>query len=167
MPWFDPESGGVGAAVLVLLQDPSRVAAHGSRLISRHNNDPTAGNTHRVFTGAGLLTSMTVHWNVVPWWVADPDIPAEQRLSLAGAARRARPHLHSLLDLLAALQVVVLLGREAQRAWDASGTSLPGVPVVRAPHPSPLAFNAIDKGTGRVNRELLREAVDRAGAAVL
>src|SRR3978361_634002 len=47
VPWFDPARGGMASRVLVLLQDPSSVAAYGSRLISRHNNDQTAHNTHR------------------------------------------------------------------------------------------------------------------------
>ena len=75
VPSFDPESGGTGAPVLVLLQDPSEVAAHGSRLISRHNNDLTAFHLHRAATDVGLPYAATVHWNVVPWWVADPAIP--------------------------------------------------------------------------------------------
>src|SRR5660397_155293 len=37
VPHFDPRSGGKNARVLVLLQDPSRVAQHGSRFISRDN----------------------------------------------------------------------------------------------------------------------------------
>ena len=66
VPFVDPESGGARAPVLVLLQDPSEVAAHGSRLISRHNNDMTAGTTHRLCTDVGLPSTATLLWNVVP-----------------------------------------------------------------------------------------------------
>jgi hypothetical protein len=102
VPWFDPASGGVRSRVLLLLQDPSSVAAYGSRFISRHNNDQTAHNTHRTATDVGLVYEHSVNWNVVPWWVGDPDIPEAEREGLAGAARRARPHLRVLLEMLPA-----------------------------------------------------------------
>lgn len=166
VPCFDPESGGVRAPVLVLLQDPSRVAAHGSRLISRHNNDRTAGTTHRICTDVGLPYASTLLWNVVPWWVGDPAVPAGQRLGLAAAARRARPHLHTLLDLLPGVRVVVLLGRHAQRAWDAAGPAVRGREVLRGPHPSPQAVILTDRATGRRNADVLREVLADAAARV-
>ena len=166
VPLVDPESGGVGAPVLVLLQDPSEVAAHGSRLISRHNNDSTAGTTHRICTDVGLPYATTLLWNVVPWWVADPAIPAGERLGLAAAVRRARPHLHTLLDLLPEVRVVVLLGRHAQRAWDAAGPGGRGREVLRAPHPSPQAVNLTDAATGRRNGDVLRDVLAEAAARV-
>ena len=162
VPLVDPESGGVGAPVLVLLQDPSEVAAHGSRLISRHNNDSTAGTTHRICTDVGLPYATTLLWNVVPWWVADPAIPAGQRPGLAAAARRARPHLCTLLGLMPEVRVVVLLGRHAQRAWDAAGLAARGREVLRGPHPSPQAVDLTDRATGRRNEVLLREGLAEA-----
>ena len=164
VPSFDPESGGVRAPVLVLLQDPSEVAAHGSRLISRHNNDMTAGNTHRISADVGLPYAATLLWNVVPWWVADPAIPADERLGLAGTARRARPHLRTLLDLLPEARSVVLLGRHAQRAWDAAGLHARSREVLRGPHPSPQAVNLADRATGRRNGDVLRDVLAEAAA---
>ncbi|WP_158550770.1 uracil-DNA glycosylase family protein [Geodermatophilus sp. TF02-6] len=159
VPWFDPAGGGAAAPVLLLLQDPSRTAAHGSRLVSRHNNDVTAHHLHRHCTDAGLDVRATVVWNVVPWWVADPAVPAAERVGLVAAARRARPHLHRLLDLLPAARVVVLLGRHAQRGWDDAGIDAGGRAVLRAPHPSPNAYINTDRATGRPNRELLAETL--------
>lgn len=166
VPGFDPASGGVNARVLVLLQDPSRVAAYGSRLISRHNNDPTANNTHCTATAAGLPYDLTVHWNVVPWWVQDPDLPAAEQEGLGAAARRARPHLRDLLGMLGHLEVVVLLGKQAQVAWAASGIDVPDRQVLRAPHPSPLAFNMVDRTSGVRNAALLATAFGEAAARV-
>ncbi|SDO47600.1 uracil-DNA glycosylase [Geodermatophilus sp. DSM 45219] len=166
VPFLDPESGGAAARVLVLLQDPSEVAAHGSRLISRHNNDMTAANTHRISTEVGLPHATTVHWNVVPWWVADPAIPAGERLGLSAAARRARPHLGTLLGLLPDVRVVVLLGRLAQQAWDASGLRPGSREVLRAPHPSPQAIHQTDPATGRRNGDVLRDVLAEAAAQV-
>ncbi len=166
VPGFDPESGGAQARVLVLLQDPSRVAAHGSRLISRHNNDPTARNTFLASAAAGLAHRDAVHWNVVPWWVQDPGKP---RRSLGAEARRAQPYLREVVALLPHLDAVVLLGRHAAVAWDRSGLAPRDVGVeperlVRAPHPSPQAWNNVDRTTGRPHRELLVGAL-RAVAA--
>lgn len=163
---FDPASGGADARVLILLQDPSRVAAYGSRLISRHNNDRTASNTHCTSNAARLSYDLAVHWNVVPWWVQDPDLPAADRESLGAAARRARPHLRDLLGMLTRLEVVVLLGKEAQRAWAASGIGFPEERVLCAPHPSPLAYHQVDKRTGLPNAVLLKQALEQAAARV-
>ncbi|WNV74082.1 uracil-DNA glycosylase [Geodermatophilus sp. DSM 44513] len=166
VPSFDPASGGVHAPVLLLLQDPSAVAAHGSGLVSRHTNDMTAGLLHRLCTEVGLPSAATVLWNVVPWWVADPAIPAGERLGLTAAARRARPHLHTLLGLLPDARVVVLLGRLAQRAWDAGGPPPGSREVLRAPHPSPQAAHLTDRATGRRNADLLRDVLAEAAARV-
>lgn len=166
VPFVDPGSGGARAPVLLLLQDPSEVAAHGSRLISRHNNDMTAGTTHRLCTDVGLPYAATLLWNVVPWWVADPAVPAGERLGLAAAARRARPHLRALLDLLPEARVVVLLGRHAQRAWDAASLDARGRDVLRGPHPSPQSVNLTDRATGRRNGDVLRDVLAEAAARV-
>ena len=148
VPLFDPESGGRNVQVLLLLQDPSRIAAHGSRFISRHNNDWTAGNTFTACVEAGLDYKDVVHWNVIPWWAQDPvknPSPAKRR-SFADESRRAAPYLAQTLDLLPKLKSVVLVGLQAQLAWDrathASGGGLGrDLKQYRCPHTSPLAWN--------------------------
>lgn len=67
VPYFDPRAATQGADVLVLLQDPSGEAQHGSGFISRDNNDPTAHNTTLAAEAGGLPYSRSLHWNVVPW----------------------------------------------------------------------------------------------------
>lgn len=94
IPWFDPESAGVAARALLLLQDPSAVAA-GNRFISPHNCDDTARNTMDVCAAAGLGYELRCHWNVFPWWVntdgADrtrtPDVVGRSRPFGAAASR--------------------------------------------------------------------------------
>lgn len=162
VPAFDPASGGVHARLLLLLQDPSRRAAEGSRIISQHNNDPTARNLLVACEQAGLAYERTVLWNVVPWWVADP---AAGRRTIPGEARRARPYVHELVGLLPCLETVVLLGRHAATAWDAAGLppqDVDRVRILRAPHPSPQAWNNRDARTGRPHRDLVVEALARA-----
>lgn len=167
VPLFDPDSGGRNAEVLVLLHEPLCGAARGARMVSRHSNDRTAGNMYVACEDAGLGYEDAVHWNVIPWWVQNPDkMPASSRRSVAEQARRAAPHLAALLSLLGELKSVVLVGGDAQRAWDravqTAELSVPeGVQVLRAPHTSPLAWH--QRGAdGRLNRDItvsvLREA---------
>ncbi|MBT2555504.1 hypothetical protein J7I89_21415 [Arthrobacter sp. ISL-5] len=100
----------------------------------------------------------------MPWWVANPAFPPR---TLAAEARRAAPLLAELLDLLESRpKVVLLLGKQAQAAWSqlllSASLELKSLPVVTAPHPSPLAYNKTDTVTGRPNKELLGEAFSRA-----
>ena len=152
VPDVDPESGGSGATVLVLLQDPSRAAAYGSRFISIHNNDATARNSYLAYRATGLDYARALHWNVVPWWVKDPNRhDAVVPRTLEKQARRSRPYLREFVSLLPDLRVVLLLGEHAQAAFHAADLDL-GVEVLSAPHPSPLAWNK-SASDGRKNRE--------------
>jgi len=144
VPHFDPRSGGKNARVLVLLQDPSRVAQHGSRFISRDNNDRTAHNTAWCEDQVGLAYEENVHWNVIPWWVKDPDLAIDGKLpSLADEARAAGEFLHELIEMLPNVTKVLLVGGEAQRAWARASrvAHLRELDVKGCPHTSPLAFN--------------------------
>jgi len=163
VPWFDPDSGGVESRVLLLLQDPSSAAAYGSRIISRHNNDRTAGNTLAAAEEAGLSYGQSVHWNVIPWWVQDPSkapAPGKKR-SLAAEARRAARYLGEALGILGGLDTVVLVGRRAQSAWDQAAAVNPWfgqrIRVLRCPHTSQQAWNNRDKRSGRRNSEMTVE----------
>lgn len=166
VPYFDPRAATRGADVLVLLQDPSGEAQLGSGFISRDNNDPTAHNTTRAAEAGGLPYSGSLHWNVVPWWVANPAFPPR---TLAAEARRAAPLLAELMELLESRpKLVLLLGKQAQTAWSQlllqASPELKRLPAIAAPHPSPLAYNKTDAATGQPNRELLQEAFSRAAA---
>lgn len=172
VPWFDPRGAGIHAKALLLLQDPSEVAAKGSGFISPDNNDRTAANTTRFCVEAGLASDVRLHWNVYPWWVntsgQDPDRPRE---SFAQAARLAAPFLNQLIRLVPSLQVVVLLGGEARRSWfdqaASQGLHLPdGVQVLSCPHPSGLSCNQIDRGSGRRNHELITDTLRHAARIV-
>lgn len=167
VPYFDPRAATEGVDVLVLLQDPSGEAQLGSGFISRDNNDPTAHNTTLAAAASGLSYVRSLHWNVVPWWVANPEFAPR---SLAAEARRAAPLLAELMDLLESPpKTVLLLGKQAQTAWSQlllnASSELKRLPVIGAPHPSPLAYNKTDAITGRPNKELLREAFAQAAAA--
>jgi hypothetical protein len=125
--------------VLVLLHGLSGEAQLGSGCISRDNNDPTAHNSTLAAEAGGLPYSRSLHWNVVPWWVANPAFAPR---SLAAEARRAAPLLAELMDLLETRpKVVLLLGKQAQEAWSqlllGASPVLKGLPIIAAPHPRP------------------------------
>ncbi len=144
VPYFDPRCGGRNARVLLLQQDPSEVAQKGSRMISRDNNDRTANNTSTICDLVGLGYEEIVPWNVVPWWVRDPDLFVGGRpRTITAEAVLASKYVLEVLELLPGVEKVVLLGKAAQTAWDrAIGTTSPrGVQVKRCPHTSPLAHN--------------------------
>src|SRR3954466_11364364 len=90
-------SAGQGARVLVLLQDPSGEAEEGSGFVSKHNNDPTAHNTYIATERAKLGYDISLHWNVVPWWVANTAKPVR---SLWKESERAQPYMVELLEML-------------------------------------------------------------------
>ncbi|PJJ53738.1 uracil DNA glycosylase superfamily protein [Mumia flava] len=172
VPQLDPESGGTKARVLLLQRDPYEVAAIGTRMISRHNNDRTDGNTFAACEEAGLAYADTLHWNVIPWWAQDPAkaVGGKDR-SVAGEARRAAPYLRQTLDLLPNLDTVVLLGNQARTAWARAAGALPeledGLRVLACPHPSPRAWSLTNAGTGEKNGEItLRVLREAAGAGV-
>ena len=166
VPYFDPASADRGARVLVLMQDPSGEAEEGSGFVSKHNNDPTAHNTYVATERAKLGYDISLHWNVVPWWVANPAKPVR---TPAKESVRALPYLEAVLDILdPAPTEVVLLGRPAARAWARmERRGLPGAlreaSVARAPHPGPLVFPRVDAATGRGNSDLVVEAMRLAG----
>ncbi len=174
VPYFDPAAARDGAHVLVLLQDPSAEAGTGSGFVSRHNNDPTARNLSVAAERAGLSYDVSLVWNVVPWWVADPAkcSPSGPRRTPATEAVRARPHLAHLFRLLdPAPRAVVVAGRHAARAWanlvgDGLLEPVRAAAVLHCPHPSPQAFPMVDRATGKVNAELVVEAFRAAAALV-
>ncbi|WP_219816607.1 uracil-DNA glycosylase family protein, partial [Arthrobacter sp. Y81] len=137
VPYFDPRAATQGAEVLILLQDPSGEAQFGSGFISRDNNDPTAHNSTLAAEAGHLAYSKSLHWNVVPWWVENPAFPSRTQ---AAEARRAAPLLAELLNLLESRpKVVLLLGKQAQRAWSQllskASPEIQKLPVIPGPQP--------------------------------
>jgi hypothetical protein len=166
VPYLDPAAAASGARVLVLTGDPSGEAEDGSGFVSKHDNDPTAHNTYIATERAKLGYDISLHWHVVPWWVANPAKPVR---ALEREAVRAAPYLAALVEMLdPPPSEVVLLGRPAARAW--ARLAKAGLPdalraatVAHAPHPGPLVFHRHDAATGRGNSDLVVEAMRLAG----
>ncbi|WP_366888266.1 uracil-DNA glycosylase [Rhodoferax sp.] len=120
VPHFDPLDGGVRARCLLLLDSPGRRSADsgsttvvGTGFVSRDNPDPTADNLRAATLQMGLPRDATVLWNTVPWYLGDANKLAP---TVAANWHAAMPALRQLVLLLPELQVVILLGRKAERA---------------------------------------------------
>jgi uracil-DNA glycosylase len=137
IPFFDPLDGGTAARCLCLMEAPGRKAVQ-SGFISRNNPDPSARNSFGLYRDAGLQRADTVLWNIVPWYIgSDGGVrPAREEDIAAGLA-----YLGLALDLLPSLEIVVLLGRKAQRASTMLSRLRPRLKVLACPHPSPLFIN--------------------------
>lgn len=136
IPYFDPLDGGINARVLFLSEAPGPRAVR-SGFVSRNNPDKTAENNFVLQDEAGIVRTMTVRWNVVPWYLGDGK---RIRAANHGDLIQSRPYLGSLLPILGHLRIIVLLGKKAQAAWDYAdfGCSLT---VYRTYHLSPLSLN--------------------------
>lgn len=155
VPYFDPAAAADAAKVLMLLQDPSGAADDESGFISLHNNDQTAHNVYKLSLRSGLRYADYLPWNVIPWWVKNPTKGAR---TLKNEARRARPYLEEILDILPSDPAAVLvMGKtETWPAWQAVvGKQIPkslrNAEIIFTAHPSPLSINQINKVTGRRN----------------
>ena len=139
-PAADPDWGGVDARVLVLLRDPGTQtdAQGGSGLVSPDNDDPTAERLHELIVRHRLAAGEVLLWNVVPWL----------RPGNAGQGIRVADldcgngYLAQLLALLANLEVVLVLGRDAQKSLNRpTAPRLDSLVRIDAPHPSRRAQN--------------------------
>lgn len=172
VPWFDPLGGGERAKVLLLLQDPSEVAATGSGFISPDNNDRTAHNTTVACQNANLTAEDRVHWNIYPWWVNDKGQDSSRATETRyETMRRATPFVHELIEqLLPNLKVVVLMGNDAAEGWqrylDSGGVVPPRIiAVLRCPHPGRV-WHQKNRQTGRLNSEEVISTLRKAAGLI-
>lgn len=140
VPYVDPDSGGVTAWVLLLLEAPARAAAHGSRMISADNDDGTAANVWRAYAASGLPRVEAVHWNAVPWYLGSETALAPPTPSDIANGRRA---LDRLLNLLPDLRVVIAMGSSARTAIEPMRAQLTGrgLVLLTSDHPSQRRYN--------------------------
>jgi hypothetical protein len=175
IPYVDPTAAADGARVLLLLHEPAGDAEDGCGFVSRYANDATSANLYRAADRAGLEHEVTLHWHLVPWWIANP---THEPRRLAGEVVRATPRLGEFLDLLGPPpREVVLLGAPAAKAWEVLirrarvPWQLRTTTVSRAPHPNPLVHDRLDPTSGRSNGDrlvsVLRDAGRRARGEVV
>ncbi|WP_345453113.1 uracil-DNA glycosylase [Nocardioides marinquilinus] len=168
VPWFDPDSGGVGSRVLVLMESPGprTVAAGDLGFSSEDNQDPTAAALREARVASGLPRSAYLRWNVVPWPVYDGD--GRRRPPTVADLDEARPALNAVLGLLPGLELVVAVGAPALNGIMRLLTSAPDEPdepgepggvtrlprVLGVPHPSPRNAHDRVESRARLRRAL-------------
>ena len=108
-----------------------------SGFVSRNNPDPTARNLANLLAQAELPRSVTVIWNVVPWYIGSD---AKIRSANASDVEAGQRSLLALLRLLPKVREVVLVGRKAQRARPAL-SARGKLRLTDCPHPSNQVFN--------------------------
>lgn len=132
--YVDPDVGGVGARMLVLLDNPSTKAeaGTGSGLLSLDNDDWTARNIREAYARHGVDWSDVVHWNVVPFPIAG----VKNGPSTAGERKRAAHWTREVVGLLTDLEIVLLLGVSARDGWERAAVIRSDVYVVpgKIPH---------------------------------
>ncbi|BDP43241.1 hypothetical protein DAETH_32100 [Deinococcus aetherius] len=133
LPFFDPVDGGVLARVLLLLETPGPAVSR-TRFVSMDNPDGTAENLRCLLHLSGLRRREAAMWNVVPWQMSENGVVTPW----PGQYAEAVPLTQYLLGLLPDLQVVVLVGRHAEKVWPLVGSPLP---ALVCPHPSPQNVN--------------------------
>lgn len=136
VPQFDPLDGGVHAKALFLFEKPGPMTLEtgsekrpGSGFISRDNDDPSAEATFRFMEQAGIPRSVTVIWNVVPWWNGTRRITAAE-------LRDGVASIDALVALLPELRSIMLVGRKSGHAR----SLLEGrkIQLFESAHPSPI-----------------------------
>lgn len=158
---FDPAGGGVTARVMYLAQDPSSTASE-TGFISPDNNDATARATTEACAEAGLGPHERIHWNVYPWWLNAPCV-----VRVPETSELASRLLLELFEKLPEVVSVVLIGGEAERAWDRLVRLSPmrqNLRVWPGPHPSYGWWGKPFRPAtdGRLGREVVVDALREA-----
>lgn len=130
VPYIDPLSGGLNSRILFLFEKPGPKSANlGSGFLSRNNDDPTAEAVWKFQTNLGFRYCDLVFWNSVPGWNGQRKIYKQER-------RRGGEALVDFIELLPDLEVIVFVGRSAQRAEKLILHK--NLVFVRSLHPSPI-----------------------------
>lgn len=162
VPYVAPMYGGVNAILLSVLSDPGPKTKKdgGSGFLCMENDDPTAERISKLFGNAGIDACDVLPWNVYPWYINRKPKPIEIKDGIE--------HLKHIIDLLPALRVVMLHGRDAQNGWKKLTRYYPnldnvrGLYVIETYHPSPQAFRHPDQGERERRHEHLCKAFHEA-----
>jgi len=116
VPSFDPAGGGLGAPVLVLMEQPARAtAAMGAEAVCGADGP---SSSVRFFVScreqSGLSRADYLRWNVIPWAQTHASVgaatPSARRPPGRAELDDAREGLHELLTAMVELRAVVALG---------------------------------------------------------
>ena len=163
VPYVDPDSGGVRARLLFLLESPAGPAALGSQMLSADNDDETAKNIWQGYAATGVPRTWGLHWNAVPWYVGDG---TKNKSVKAQEVDKGRHYLEGLLDLAPHIRVILAMGKHAQRSVSPMTSDLAhrGVHVIETPHPGPIPAGVTQGRSLEEFHAALREAMRKAAA---
>lgn len=165
-PYIAPMYRGIEAPVLFLLRDPGPKAGgpEGSGFLCVENDDQSAERLWHFLDEAGIGQGDGVPWNAYPWYInAKPT-----RAQLAAGV----DPLMRIIELMPRLQAVLLLGKDAQRAWPllmkehGEAIQRRGIAVYSTFHPSRQALQHPDPQK-RAEREEAIRGILRSVAALL
>lgn len=140
IPMFDPCDGGVNARVLIFLEAPGRKALD-SKFISRNNPDRTAAKINQLLDTANINRKDTIIWNIVPWYIGQDDTLKRIRAAKVAGIAKALPFNKEFLKLLTKLEVIVLMGKNAQLA-KGEIMCITDALIFCTAHPSPRVVNS-------------------------
>lgn len=111
LPYVAPLYGGVHARVLAILRDPGPKTrdGNGSGMLCVENDDQSAERYDGFLTAAGIAPGDLMAWNAYPWYVNRKPDTAE--------LERGLPVLHRVIELCPRLEVVMVHGGDAHKAW--------------------------------------------------
>lgn len=161
-PYVAPMYGGDEARLLSLLRDPGPKTqdGEGSGFLCMENDDPTAEAMSALFAGVGIVAGEIVPWNVYPWYI--------NRAPKAIELEAGVEPLKRLIDLMPALEVVMLHGGSAQDGWKRLIRRYPrlvatrNLRVIATYHTSRQAFWHPDAEVREARKEHLRASFDQA-----
>jgi hypothetical protein len=163
VPYIDPDSGGIHARVMVMLDNPSTKAqaGTGSGLLSLDNNDRTARNLREAYARHGVAASDMVGWNAVPFPVAG----IRNGGSTAAERREGAPWIREFVRRCPNLKFVLLLGNAAREGGQRANLTTPA-PIVPwpVPHPSMRGLNSPPDARTRFEAAVIQLAKELNGA---
>ncbi len=137
IPYFDPLDGGIKAKCLFVLEAPGAKTKN-SGFISRNNNDETAKNFIEINVLAGIPREKTIAWNIVPWYIGTNK---KIRTAKNSDIKVGLLYLYQLIELLPKLQVIVLVGKKAQKVSRELTGKYNNIEIFECYHPSPMFVN--------------------------
>jgi uracil-DNA glycosylase len=158
VPYVDPDSGGIAARALFVLESPAGPAALGSGMLSADNDDATASNVWHAYEATGMPRTFGLHWNAVPWYVGTD---TKNRSVTRAQEARGQEYLIRLLELTSEVAVLVAFGKAAARSVGRMAARLEaqGIQVLTSIHPGPQNYSSRPWARAEVH-ETFRQALE-------
>ena len=165
IPYVDPTAAATAPGCCCCSPNPPatpRTAAGSEPLRERRDS----ANLYRATDRAGLGHEVTLHWHLVPWWIANPN-HEPRRLAGRSCVRRPGSGSSSTCSVRRPARWCCSARprRRRGRCLIGGAGSLAAAPDdgSRAPHPNPLVHDRLDPVTGRRNGDRLVEVLRDAG----